>query len=138
VPFSGVGYITQAGRGDNYCPFTVDWLTGSQEYTSGSFEGARLFFKERCPIKGQINHAELPPCEWSVTSSAAWLIADKIAEELEPAGDQVGLLKLSINPDDTTGFSGNLTGYFKPYRSATITITSGGTVNTWTIIQLQP
>jgi hypothetical protein len=142
-----IAYITQEGRGDNYCPFTIEWLSGSQGYTSGSFVDARIFLKERCPIKGQVNHAEQPPCEWSVTSSAAWLIAEKIPEEPEleegeedpePAGDQSGLLKLSINFDEPAVFSGSLPGYFRPFRSGTITITSGGTVNTWTIIQLQP
>jgi len=145
VPFSEVGYITREGRGDTYCPFTIEWLSG---ITVFPFEaGLQMFASERCPIKGQVNHAEQPPCEWSVTSSAAWLIAEKIPEEPEleegeedpePAGDQVGLLKLSINPDDTTVFSGTFRGFGRAFRSATITITSGGTVNTWTIIQLQP
>jgi hypothetical protein len=137
--------VTQAGKGDTHCPFTIAWLSGITIY---SFEaGLQMFASERCPIKGQVNHAEWPPCEWSVTSSAAWLIAEKIPEEPEleegeedpePAGDQVGLLKLSINPDDTTVFSGTFRGFGRAFRSATITITSGATVNTWTIIQLQP
>jgi hypothetical protein len=137
--------VIQQGRGANHCPFTIAWLSG---ITTNPFEaGLQMFASDRCPIKAQINHVEWPPCDWSVASSAAWLIAEKIAEEPEledgqedpePAGDQVGLLKLSINPDDPTVFSGTFRGFERPFRSATITITSGATVNTWTIIQLQP
>lgn len=142
-----VAYITQEGQGNTYCPFTVEWLSGSSPTNAAGFQNGRIFLNERCPIKGQVNHAEQPSCEWSVGTSAAWLVAEEMPEEpeleegeedAEPAGDQVGLLKVSINTEEPAVFAGSFANTGKQFRSATITITSGTAVNTWTIIQLQP
>jgi hypothetical protein len=117
-------YVTQSGQGNNYCPFAVEWLSNSTGFPGNN----RMFVNPQCPIKAQISHFEQPGCGWSVTSSERWLIAES----------QDGLLNLSISFDEPIAFSGSLDGYFKPFRSATITITSGATVTTWTIFHLQP
>jgi hypothetical protein len=127
--FSGFNYITQAGH-DNQCNFTVRWLANTLD--TGDISAA-AFVSENCPIMGQINHRingmfgflyYQPGCDWSVTSSASWLIAERVEDGLEE-----GLLKLSIdNSVDAVFTERNNT-----RRSATITITSGETTKTWKI-----
>lgn len=129
---SAVAYITQAGYDGEECPFSVIWLAGvgggvSAWSLGGSIEG-RIFAPGRCPIEAQISHAEQPPCDWSVSSAESWLIAEKT---------ESALLRLSIDWNQPATYSGSLPGYFKPYRSAVITISSGGTVQQWAIIEIK-
>jgi hypothetical protein len=127
VPLDGYTYITQAGYGTE-CRFSVRWLANLVQGVLG-FQ----FESDRCPILGQVEHfqpslygsqAGHTVCDWSVTSSADWLIAEKVSD-----GPEEGLLKLSIDFTVEAIFNEiSNTG-----RSAIITITSGGTTNTWEV-----
>jgi hypothetical protein len=131
VPVDGYTYITQAGHG-NQCNFYIKWLSNTSNIGSVNSSGA-AFLSEKCPILGQIDHAVSgiyglayyqPGCDWSVTSSASWLIAERVEEGLEE-----GLLKLSIDNTVEAVF----TERFNTQRSAIITVISGETTKTWTI-----
>jgi hypothetical protein len=131
LPFELSAYITQAGF-ENECPFNVRWLANTRNV--GAYDSSEAaFVSERCPIMGQVEHVtddvfnrvvQQPGCDWSVTSSASWLIAERVEEGLEE-----GLLRLSIDDSVEAVF----TELNNTRRSAVITIISGGTTKTWTI-----
>lgn len=127
-----VGYVTQTGYNATKCPFNVIWLAGVgggvTSFALGGGIDGRIFSPGNCPIEAQISHAEQPGCEWSVSSAEHWLIAEKTDE---------GLLRLSIDWSQPATYSGSLPGYFKPYRSSVITISSGGTDQQWLIIEIK-
>jgi hypothetical protein len=128
APIDGYTYITQAGYGTE-CRFSVRWLANADNDAVLGLQ----FESDRCPILGQVEHFQPSlygsqvghtVCDWSVTSSADWLIAVKVSD-----GPEEGLLKLSIDFTVEAIFNEiSNTG-----RSAIITITSGGTTNTWEV-----
>jgi hypothetical protein len=125
--FNSTAYITQAGYDGTICPFTLAWLTGDSILVSNAAPG-RQFSPTGCPLLAQVNHEEQPACDWSVESSADWIVADQADD---------GLLKISLNGEVEAVFSPPDRDYSVPYRRATITITSGDSTGTWEIFQLQ-
>lgn len=120
-------YISQPGYADE-CPFGVTWLSGFAAPEQGNPN--IHFLSAACPIKGQVGHKEQPPCEWMATTSASWLVASETDD---------GLLTLRI--DSTQPESFPQTVFYqgtKLGRTALLTVTSGGSVLSWTIVQLQP
>jgi hypothetical protein len=127
LPGSGItAYVTQAGYDGVECPFTVMWLSGSV-ISLGS--KSRAFAATGEPIMGQINHSEQPGCPWSVVESANWIVAEQTVD---------GLLKVSINGNVAAVYGPSDSKYTHPYREATVTISSGGSTDTWEIVQFQP
>jgi hypothetical protein len=135
VDARAMGYITQEGYDGVECPFKVLWLSNfvGQLSNFNSYAGTVIFRSDRCPIFGQVDHGmpdgfgrgyQQPGCDWTVTSSADWLIAEQVAE-----GPEEGLLKLSIDFTVEAIFNENQ----GRTRSAIITIASGGTTNTWEV-----
>jgi len=128
APVDGYTYITQAGYGTE-CRFRVEWLANADNDAVLGLQ----FESDRCPIWGQVEHFQPSlygsrsghtVCDWSVTSSADWLIAEKVSD-----GPEEGLLKLSIDFTVEAIFNE----ISNTRRSAIITVISGGTTNTWTI-----
>jgi len=135
VTQGATAYVTQAGYDGVECPFDVIWLSGSTGYSDiyndlASAFPSRIFSSESCPIVGQVSHAEQIGCDWTATTSASWLVAKKNTD--------TELLEVSIDKSVDAVFTGSLGAYFTAFRSATVTIFSGGTSNSWTIIQLKP
>lgn len=127
-------YITQAGYGGVECPFNVIWLAGSifvPDFPLPNNTEGRIFSSPTCPIVAQIVPAEQPECDWSVQSSAAWIIATK---------SETGLLEITIDSNVTPVFLPSTNPYWlpRPYRFGTITINTQGLSKTWSIVQMQP